>query len=314
MKILLTYNIPISLLEKLQKEKIVIIKCTSKYPFKEQQLIKLLRDKDGVLSTLTDKLSVNVLSKSKSIKVISQCSAGLDNVDLEYAKQRNIKVYNTPTVLSNAVAELTVAMILGVLRNLVDAHFYMKKGKFTGWKVDLFLGEILEGKTVGVIGLGNIGMEVAVKLYNLGAKIIYYSRTRKIELEEKFHFRYDDLDNLLANSDIVTVNLPLTKETRDFLNASRLNNIKRGAIFVNTSRGEVLDEKVLIKLLKANHIRAAALDVYRNEPYINKDFLKLKNVLLLPHIGSAVKEIRLRMMEQAVNNLIHYFRDVCSTN
>ncbi len=309
-KVLVTYNLNPELLQKLKKENFIINQYTSKYPFTPAQLSRLLKDKNAILSTLTDKLNASVLMKADKLEVISQCSAGLDNIDLEYAKQRNIKVYNTPTVLSKAVAELTVAMIFAVLRNVVDAHWYMKKGRFTGWKVNLFLGDLLENKTVGIIGMGNIGCEVAIKLYNLGAKIVYYTLTRKRWLEEKYHFTFCDVDELLENSDIVSIHLPLTVQTKNFLDCSRLRKIKNGAILVNTSRGEVIDEKALIKLLRSNHIKAAALDVYRNEPYINKSLLKLKNVLLLPHIGSAVKEIRFKMMEEAVNNLICHFKNV----
>ncbi len=308
-KILLTYNLKEELLSKLEKRKdLEILQKISKYPFTSDKLSSLLQDKDGILSTLTDKLDKKVLSKAKDLKVISQCSAGLDNIDLEYAKQRGIIIYNTPTVLSKAVAELTVAMIMTCLRNIIDAHLFTKNHKFTGWKVDLFLGELLEGKTIGIVGLGNIGKEVAKKLYNLGARIFYYSKTPKEDIEKQLNATFCNLEKLLAQSDIITVHLPLTKETNNFLNAKMLSKIKSGAIFINTSRGEIVDETTLIKLLKNNHISCAALDVYRNEPYINKELFKLKNVVLLPHIGSAVKSIRFAMMEQAVDNIISFFK------
>lgn len=306
-KLLITYNISNDLLSKIPADKFLIVKRIEKYPFKESDLAHLLKDKDAILSTLTDKLNAKVLARAKNLKVISQCSAGLDNIALEYAKQKGIKVYNTPAVLSKAVAELTVALIFACLRNIVEAHFFTREGKFTGWKVDLFLGELLEGKVVGIVGCGKIGQEVARKLSLLGANILYYSKTPKKELEEKFNCRFVDIDTLLSQSDIVTVHLPLTEETRNFLNADKLLKLKERAIFINTSRGEIVDEETLIKLLKSNRIKIAGLDVYKNEPYINKKLMRLKNVILLPHIGSAVTSVRYAMMKQAVDNLITHF-------
>ncbi|MFN7181392.1 MAG: 2-hydroxyacid dehydrogenase [Planctomycetota bacterium] len=307
--ILITYNLHDHLLKKLESiRNFKIVQKISKYPFTSSQLSHLLQNKDGILSTLTDKLSKDVLSSAKNLKVISQCSAGLDNIDIEYAKQRGIAIYNTPTVLSKAVAELTIGMILASLRNIIDAHIFTKSRKFTGWKVDLFLGQLLEGKTAGIVGMGNIGREVAKKLHCLGAKILYYAKSRKKDLEQRLNITFCNLEQLLEQSDIITVHLPLTSQTNNLLDATMLSRIKKGAIFINTSRGEIVDEMALIKLLKNKHLSYAALDVYTNEPYINKQFLKLKNIMLLPHIGSAVRSIRFAMMEQAVNNIINFFQ------
>jgi glyoxylate reductase len=237
-------------------------------------------------------------------KVIANYAVGYNNIDIEYAKQNNIVVTNTPDVLTESTADLTMALILSCSRRLFEAETMVRKKQFYGWKPKLLLGVELKNKTLGLIGAGRIGSAVGLRAKAFDTNLIYFDSTRNILLEENANAKKVSLKLLLQNSDIISVHLPLNENTFHFLNKKNLILLKKSAIIVNTSRGEIIDEKYLIKLLKKNKILSAGFDVYENEPKINNELLKLKNVVLLPHIGSATEEARSAMAELAAKNVI----------
>ncbi|MDP3582204.1 MAG: NAD(P)-dependent oxidoreductase, partial [Ignavibacteria bacterium] len=219
--------------------------------------------------------------------------------------EKNLVVTNTPYVLTDATADLTVALILACARRLREGEQMMRENKFDGWKPNMLLGFDLKGKTVGIIGAGRIGRATARRLKGFGVKIIYFDRKKRDEFETEFLSTRVNLKELMKKSDIISVHLPLSKETHHILNKENLSLMRKTAVIVNTSRGEIIEEKALIKLLKLKKIFAAGFDVYENEPNINPELRTLENVFLLPHIGSATVETRAAMALLAANNIIN---------
>jgi len=246
----------------------------------------------------TEDLTEDIINQAKDLKVISRLGIGLDNVDLKTAKKNSIKVFNTPNPVIDAVAELTLALIMASLRNIATAHTNIKKDV---WKKEM--GFILSGKTIGIIGLGNIGKRLVELLKGFTLQILAYDKILDKSFAKKHGIKYTNLDSLLKESDIITVHLPLNSDTRRILNSEKLSLIKSTSIIVNTSRASLLDEKELFKLLREKRITGAALDVFGEEPY-KGPLRELDNVVLTPHIGSYAKESRIRMENEAVENLI----------
>ncbi|MBU1100876.1 MAG: D-glycerate dehydrogenase [Bacteroidetes bacterium] len=270
----------------------------------KDELMKKSRDVDALISQVTDTVDAEVITNLKNCKVIAQAAVGVNNIDLSAARERGIIVTNTPDVLTDATADLAAALILSCARRIVEGDNYVREGKFDGWKPQLMLGMELRGKTLGIIGAGRIGQETAKRIKAFGVKIIYYNKSRKADFEKKTDAQKVSLKVLLKTSDIVSVHLPLKKETYRILNSDNLKLMRKGVVFVNTARGEVVEERALIKLIKSGHIFSAGFDVYENEPDVNKQLFKLKNVILLPHIGSGTVEARSKMAELAALNAI----------
>lgn len=282
-------------------------------PPPKEIIMKKVRDADALVTLLTDPIDREVLEKSKKLRIVAQYAVGVDNIDLETATRLGIYVTNTPGVLSNAVADLTWALILGITRRIVEADEHVRSGKWeeskTGWHPRMLLGMELRGKKLGIIGLGKIGLEVAKKAQCFGMQVIYYSRSRKENAEKNFGFKYVDLETLLKEADVVSIHVPLTEETKLMIGERELKLMKNTAYLINTSRGKVIDEKALIRALEENWIAGAALDVFWNEPLSkNSPLTKLKNVILTPHIGSATVETREKMAEMIAENLIAFYK------
>jgi len=268
----------------------------------------------GILCLLTDKIDKDIIDKLEQLKIISNYAVGFDNIDVEYATERGICVTNTPGVLSEASADLAWALILASRRLLISADKFCREGKFTGWKPDLFLGYNVYGSTLGIIGLGRIGQEVAKRAIGFDMKVIYYNRNRNLEAEEKLtriglNIEFRDLDSLLSESDIVTIHTPLNKDTYHMITYEKFKLMKRTATIVNTARGSVIKEEDLVRALKEGLIFSAGLDVYEFEPKVHPELLKMDNVVLLPHIGSATFETRIKMAEMASLNLINFLNN-----
>lgn len=272
------------------------------------ELIKYGKDADGIISLLSDKIDNEVISKLEKCRVIANYAVGYNNIDLQAAKERSIVVTNTPDILTDATADIAMSLVLACSRNIVTGEKVVREGKFRGWKPRLLLGIELRGKTFGIIGSGRIGYATALRAKAFGTEIIYYSRSRNEKLEKETGAKKVSLTTLMKKSDIVSLHIPLTKETNQLLDKEKLSLLKKTAIVINTSRGEVIDEKELIKMLKAGRIFSAGFDVYENEPQVNKDLLKLKNVVLLPHIGSATIEARTKMAELCAKNVINVLK------
>ncbi|MFX0135045.1 MAG: 2-hydroxyacid dehydrogenase [Candidatus Hodarchaeota archaeon] len=263
-------------------------------------------DIDGLLCSLSDKIDGEIISAAKNLKIISNYAVGFDNIDIKFATKKKIMVTNTPGVLTEATADIAWGLIFATTRRLVEADQYLRSGKWKRWAPKLLLGYDLYGKTLGIIGMGRIGSAVARRATGFNMHIIYYSRTKKPEIEKKLGAKFVDLTTLLKEADIISIHVPLTNETKKMIGKKELNLMKRTSILINTSRGAVIDEQALIEALKNKVITAAGLDVFTREP-IKADknpLVKLENVVLLPHIGSATHETRTKMALIAAKNLI----------
>jgi glyoxylate reductase len=266
-------------------------------------LLRKAKGVDGLLSLLTDRIDGELMDAAgPQLKVIGQFAVGFDNIDLKAAAARQIIVTNTPGVLTEATAELTVALLYAVARRIVEAERYMREGKFHGWAPMMFLGVNLVGKALGLVGLGRIGEAVAQRMPQM--EILYYDINRNEQLEREKGLEYRELDDLLKAADFVSIHVPLTDATKHLIDARRLNMMKKTAYLINTSRGPVVDEPALVKALKSGRIRGAALDVYEEEPLMAPGLADLTNVVLMPHIGSATEEARSAMSELAAKNII----------
>jgi len=270
----------------------------------KKELIKNAKDADALITLLSDKIDKEIIDNLPKCKVIANYAVGYNNIDTVYAKSKNIVVTNTPDILTDSTADLAMAILLTCSRRIIEGETYVRAGKFDGWKPNLLLGYEFRNKTFGIIGAGRIGQATAVRAKAFGMKIIYYNRSQKENFEKEQNAKKVSLNQLLKTSDFISVHLPLTPQTFHLLNKENLKLLKKNAIIINTARGEVVDENELIKLLKTNKIYAAGFDVYENEPAINKELLKLKNVLVLPHIGSATIEARNAMAKLVADNVI----------
>ncbi|HPN38774.1 MAG TPA: D-glycerate dehydrogenase [Melioribacteraceae bacterium] len=304
MKIFITREIPEIAIEMLIKNGFEVDVFSKKRSIKKDEIIKLAKESDGLITLLSDKIDKDVIDALPNCKVIANYAVGYNNIDVKYAKQKKIIVTNTPDVLTHSTADLAVSLVMACARNIIAGEKMVRENKFKGWAPKLLLGVELFGKTVGIIGAGRIGIETAKRLKAFGTEIIYYSKSKKREFEEQIGAKKVKLDELLLNSDIISLHIPLTDETNNLLNKEKLQLLKNSAILINTARGEVIDEEFLIEMLRSKKIYAAGFDVYQNEPQINKELLKLENVVLLPHLGSATFEARNKMAELAANNVI----------
>lgn len=274
-------------------------------PITIDELIRGGKQADAIISLLTDKFDKEVLDKLTRCKIIANYAVGYNNIDVGHAREKGIVVTNTPDILTHATADIALTLVLACARRLPEGEELMRGGKFTGWKPKLLLGIELNGKTAGIIGAGRIGQETALRLKAFGMNIVYYNKSKKTEFENETGAKKVSLNSLLKKSDVISLHVPLTEKTFHLLNKENLKLLKEKAILVNTARGEIVDEKELIKLLKTKKIFGAGFDVYEGEPVVNPELLKLKNVVLLPHLGSGTFETRDNMAELAAQNVIN---------
>lgn len=243
------------------------------------------------------KVTRSLMEKAKRLRLIARAGVGLDNIDVDFAREKNIKVINTPDSPSNAVAELTIGHMLSLLRNIAKAHCEMKKGV---WDKKHLIGQELEGKTLGIIGYGRIGSLVGKKAHCLGMKILAFNPPPRHE--DGIAVFVDDFDLLLKKADIITLHLPLTPKTKGMINKESISKMKDGVYLINTSRGDIVDEEALYHACKSGKIAGAALDVFSEEPYKGK-LSELPNVLLTPHLGSSTKEAQLRIGKELIERI-----------
>ncbi len=267
---------------------------------KKAEIIKAIRHKDALLCLLTDKIDKTVLDAANKLKVISNYAVGFNNIDIVEATRRKIPVCLTPGVLTDATADLTWALILAVARKIVEADNFTRAGLFKGWDPNLFLGADINGKTLGIIGMGRIGQAVARRALGFNMTVVYYSKTQK-SIENA---TFTPLNELLTISDIISLHTPLTPDTHHLIDKPQFKLMKKTAYLINTTRGPVVNEKALLHALKTLLIAGAGLDVYEEEPFLTPGLAKLNNVVLLPHIGSATIETRTKMALLAAENAI----------
>jgi glyoxylate reductase len=269
---------------------------------------------DGLLCLLTDKIDPEILGhdENKQLKIIANYAVGYDNINIAACKTRNILVTNTPCEeVNESVAEFAWVSMMALSRNLESASKFAENVGYRGWEPDIFLGEDMKGKTLGIVGMGRIGSMVARRAVGFDMKVIYYNR-RPVE-GVKFIFK-EKIDDLLEEADYVSLHVPLTDETRHLINFKTLSCMKSSAFLVNTARGPVVDEGELVEALKLGKLAGAALDVWENEPNPRPELIEMENVILTPHIASATREARLAMGRTAVANLLAGLSGVTPVN
>ena len=275
-------------------------------PMSAAQLAEAVATADVLVPTVTDHIDAALIARcGPNLKLIANFGTGVDNIDVAAASARGITVTNTPGVLTEDTADMTMALILAVPRRLVEGVAAMADDRFKGWAPTWMLGHRLQGKRLGIVGMGRIGQAVARRARAFGLQIHYHNRKPvPAVIEQELEATYwDSLDQMLARMDIVSINCPHTPATYHLLSARRLKLMKPSAYIVNTARGEVIDEPTMARMLEAGQLSGAGLDVFENEPAVNPKLLKARNVVLLPHMGSATVEGRTDMGEKVIINI-----------
>lgn len=275
-------------------------------PMSREQLVDAVKTADVLVPAVTDRIDTGILAHANpNLRLIASFGAGVDHIDLAAARERGITVTNTPDVLTEDTADMTMALILAVPRKLAVGERLIRSGNWQGWGPTAMLGHRIWGKRLGIIGMGRIGSAVARRARGFGLSIHYHNRRRLPEtVEQELEATYwESLDQMLAHMDIISVNCPHTPATYHLLSARRLALLKSDAYVVNTSRGEVIDEAALTRMLRADKIAGAGLDVFEHEPAINPKLTELENVVLLPHMGSATVEARIDTGEKVLINI-----------
>ena len=281
-------------------------------PLSTDQLVEAMRTSDALLPTVTDKLTAAVLGASgRRAKIVSNFGVGYNNIDIAAAKANGIVVTNTPNVLTDDTADVALTLMLMVARRAGEGERHVRNGEWTGWRPTHMLGAKVSGKTLGLIGIGRIGRAVARRAHHgFGMRVLYHDPYPLSEADARSlgAERRDTIEDVLAESDFVSLHCPATPETRHLMNAQRLGLMKREAFLINTARGDVVDESALIEALTRHTIAGAGLDVYENEPQVPSALCALENVVVLPHLGSATMETRVAMGNRALDNLEAFFR------
>lgn len=274
-------------------------------PLSPSDLIQRLKNKVGAIIFLTDRINDEVLSHCPQLRIVSNVAVGYNNIDVEACTRHGVMVTNTPGVLDDTTADLTWALLLATARHVVEADQFLRTLKWGGWKLMEFMGYDVHHKILGICGLGRIGQRVARRAKGFEMQILYTDAIRaRPSLEEELGARFVDKKTLLCESDFLTLHVPLMSETIHYISFAEFNLMKPTAIFINTSRGPVVDEKALVQALKEKRIAGAGLDVYEKEPEVEPDLIPMKNVILAPHIASASYETRLKMAMMAAQNLV----------
>jgi glyoxylate reductase len=278
-------------------------------PISRAELVDAVKTCDVLVPTITDKIDAGLLGQAgENLKLIANFGAGIDHIDVETARQRGILVSNTPDVVTEDTADMAMALLMAVVRKIPQGLQAMQSGEWTGWSPTAYLGGRLGGRRLGILGMGRIGQAVARRASAFGMQIHYHNRRRlRPEIEDTLGATYwESLDQMVARMDILSINCPHTPSTFHLMNARRLRLLKPSAVIVNTSRGEVIDENALTRMLRANELVGAGLDVYEHGTDINPRLRELENVVLLPHMGSATLEGRIEMGEKVIINIKTY--------
>lgn len=275
-------------------------------PMSRAELVDAVKTCNVLVPTITDKIDAGLLGRAgANLKLIANFGAGIDHIDVETARQRGILVSNTPDVVTEDTADMAMALLMAVMRKIPQGLQAMQSGEWTGWSPTAYLGGRLGGRRLGILGMGRIGQAVARRASAFGMQIHYHNRRRlRTEIEDTLGATYwESLDQMVARMDILSINCPHTPSTFHLMNARRLRLLKPSAVIVNTSRGEVIDENALTRMLRANELAGAGLDVYEHGTDINPRLRELENVVLLPHMGSATLEGRVEMGEKVIINI-----------
>jgi len=267
-----------------------------------------LKDKEGLVCLLTERVGDDTLRAAPKLRIVANVAVGYDNVDVPACTRRGVVVTNTPGILDETTADFAWTLMLAVARRVVEADQYVRAGNWKGWSFDQYCGTDVWGKTLGIVGFGRIGQAVARRALGFSMKVIYNSRKRAApEIEKQLNAEYRDMNALLAESDFISLHVPLNGDTRQLIDAPKFYRMKPTAFLINTSRGPVVDEAALVHALEAKKIAGAGLDVFEQEPFVHPG-LKRPNVVLAPHLGSASLETRGKMALTAAENIAAFFR------
>lgn len=279
-------------------------------PPPKKLIIEKAKNVDALATLLSDKIDAEVFDAAPKLKIVSQMAVGFDNIDVKEATKRGIYVTNTPEVLTDTTADFAWALLMALARRVVEADKYVRTGQWkVGWHPMMMQGRDVYGSTIGIVGAGRIGYGVAERAKGFKMKILYYDVIPRPEMEKALGAKRVEFDELLKESDFVSIHVPLMKQTYHLVNAEKLKLMKKTAFLINNSRGPVVDEKALYQALKAGKIAGAGLDVFEQEPTpVDNPLLKLENVVVAPHISSASYETRSRMAEMVAENLVAFFK------
>jgi glyoxylate reductase len=307
-RVIVTRKLPI-LIEARMRELFDVSLNETDHPFDKDALIEAVQTADVLVPTVTDRIDADIIAAaSTKLKLIAQFGNGTDNIDVKAAYARGIAVTNTPGVLTDDMADFTMALIVAVARRFIDGSRVIPDGKWSGWAPEWMLGQRISGKSLGIVGMGRIGQALAKRAKAFGLKIHYHGRRpAALRVEEQLQATYwDSLDRMLSHMDIVSIHCPHTPATFHLLSARRLKLLQPHAVLINTARGEIVDENALIELLETNAIKGAGLDVFEHEPVVSPRLISLANtgkVTLLPHMGSATVEARNEMGTKVIINI-----------
>ena len=276
--------------------------------YSQNKLIELSKDCDGILSSIVDKIDESTINKlSNSVKIISNFAVGFGNIDIKAARKKNIIVTNTPDVLTDATAEIAMLLILGAARRASEGIKWARNKNWK-WSADFLIGKQLEGSRLGILGMGRIGRAVAVRAKAFGMKIHYHNRSRLNPDLEKDATYHKTFESLFSVSDFLSINCPVTKETKHIINDKTIKYFPDGVVISNSARGDMIDDDAMVKALKSGKIFSLGLDVYNGEPNIHPEYLTLPNVFVLPHLGSSTTKTRTAMADLAISNLEEFFK------
>lgn len=304
-KIYITRKLPDYIIEAYNKNYDIKMWDEAETPVPREVLLKEVQEVDALFSTLSEQIDRELFEAGKNLKIVSNLAVGFDNIDLEVAKEFGVPITNTPDVLTETTADLAFALLMATARRLIEGHEIIQEDKWGDWAPFMLAGADIHHKTIGIVGMGRIGEAVAKRAKGFNMNILYHNRSRKADFETVVEADYKEFDELIEESDFVVSLLPLTNETKKKFNKEVFKKMKETAIFINASRGGVVDETDLYDALIAGEIHAAGLDVFESEP-IRSDhpLATLKNVVALPHIGSATVETREAMINLCFKNIV----------
>lgn len=305
-KIFVSRKVPGSALSRLLESEHEVVVSEFDRPLVYDEFIERAKGCEGILTFLTDKINTEVLNDiGPQLKVLANYAVGYDNIKVEDATNVGVVVANTPSdEVNESVAEHTWALMLALARRVVEADEATRNGAYKGWEPAIFLGTNLVGKTLGIVGMGRIGTMVARRAKGFNMRVIYFNRSRDEEAEKETGAEYKDFDTVLAESDFLSLHVPLTPETRGMIRRDTIAKMKKGVYLVNTARGPICVEQDLADALRNGHLNGVGLDVFENEPAINPELVGMENVIVTPHIASATWEARNKMGEQAVDAIL----------
>ncbi|GEN88701.1 D-glycerate dehydrogenase [Oceanobacillus sp. FSL W8-0428] len=303
-KVYITRKIDEKYLQAYQDELEICMWEKEEEPVPRETLFREIANADALFAVLSDSIDEELLSKAPHLKIVANMAVGYDNIDVEACKKHQVVVANTPDVLSETTADLGFSLIMATARRIVEADEWVKQDKWQSWAPFFFAGTDIYGKTLGIVGMGRIGEAIAKRATGFDMNIQYHNRSRKKDAEERLNAKYVSFDELLETSDFIVTVVPHTKETDKLFNQAVFKKMKSSAIFINISRGKVVDEEALAEALKTGEIQAAGLDVFDEEPIrANHPLVGLKNTVCIPHIGSASVETRTKMVRLCLDNI-----------